>query len=167
MKDQTSRCATRKVMTMGRTKLGYPRIATGGFALLCLGIGAGPIYAHKEKHTAEQLKAFDDVFMEQVKIGDLLFHGDEETQKRLGVTLSKTGTACAMCHPYASDTHPYQFPKFQEQMNEFATLRDMINWCIEKPSEGEKIDVSSPAMKALETYIIWSNKNSKLDPGTH
>jgi thiosulfate dehydrogenase len=152
---------------MDHSKLRYPSIAACVLALLALGINVGPAYAHKEKHTAEQLKAFDDLFMEQVKIGDLLFHGDAETQKRLGVQLSKTGTACAMCHPYASDTHPYQFPKYQEQMSAFATLRDMINWCIEKPSEGEKIDVSSDAMKALEAYILWSNKNSKLDPGTH
>ena len=149
------------------TKLRYPSSVVSVIALLCLGIGGGPALAHKEKHTAEQLKAFNDAFMEQVTIGDLLFHGDDATQKRLGVTLSKTGTACAMCHPYASDTHPYQFPKYQEQMSAFATLRDMINWCIEKPSEGEKIDVSSDAMKALEAYIYWSNKNSKLDPGTH
>ena len=74
------------------------------------------------------------------KLGDLLFHGDAATEKQLGVKLSATGMACAMCHPYASDTHPHEFPKFQEQMEEFATLRDMINWCIEKPNEGEKID---------------------------
>ena len=123
--------------------------------------------AHKEKHTTEQLKAFEDVFMEQVRLGDLLFHGDEQTQKRLGVQLSTTGMACAMCHPSAADTHPHEFPKFQEQMNKFATLRDMINWCIEKPNQGVAIPVDSDAMKALETYIIWSNKGSKLDPGRH
>jgi len=123
--------------------------------------------AHKEKHTPEQLKAFEEAFMEQVKIGDLLFHGDGGTEKKLSVELSKTGMACAMCHPFASDTHPHEFPKFQEQMNKFATLRDMINWCIEKPNEGVKIDETGDAMKALETYIYWSNKNSKLDPGRH
>jgi len=153
-------------MLMRSPKLRYPLIAAGAVALL-LGIDAGPARAHKEAHTAEQLKAFQDVFIEQVKIGDLLFHGDGETQKRLGVQLSKTGMACAMCHPYTSDTHPHQFPKFQEQMNAFATLRDMINWCIEKPNEGEKIDVNSDAMKALEAYIYWSNRNSKLEPGVH
>jgi len=42
-------------------------------------------------------------------------------------------------------------------MGKFATLRDMINWCIEKPNQGEKIDSDSEAMKALETYIYWSN----------
>lgn len=129
--------------------------------------GARLASAHKEKHTPEQLKAFEDIFMEQVRVGDLLFHGDAATEKRLGVQLSKTGMACAMCHPFAADTHPYEFPKFQEQMNKFATLRDMINWCIEKPNEGVMIDVDSEAMKALEAYIYWSNRGSKLDPGRH
>jgi thiosulfate dehydrogenase len=72
-----------------------------------------------------------------------------------------------MCHPYSSDTHAQEFPKFQEQMSSFATLRNMINWCIEKPNEGEKIDPDGAAMKALEAYIYWSNRNSKLDPGRH
>ena len=41
----------------------------------------------------------------------------------------------------------------------------MINWCIEKPNQGEKIDVDSDAMKALETYIYWSQSGSVLTPG--
>ncbi len=123
--------------------------------------------AHKEKHTAQQLKQFEEVFMEQVRVGDLLFHGDDATQKKLNVQLTKTGMACAMCHPFGSDVHPHEFPKFQEQIGQFATLRDMINWCIEKPNEGVKIDPDSPAMKALEAYMYWSNRGSKLDPGRH
>ena len=139
----------------------------GAAALLALSVDSEQAWAHKEKHTPEQLAAFDAVFMEQVRTGDLLFHGDAATEKRLGVKLSNTGMACAMCHPYTSDTHPQEFPKFQEQMSEFATLRDMINWCIEKPNEGEKIDPGGEAMKALEAYIYWSNRHSKLDPGRH
>lgn len=123
--------------------------------------------AHKAKHSAEQLSAFNEVFMEQVRIGDLLFHGDPSAQEQLGVNLSSTGMACAMCHPRAADTHPQEFPKFQEQMNLFATLRDMTNWCIEKPNQGEKIDPDGAAMKALEAYMIWSNRGSTLDPGRH
>jgi thiosulfate dehydrogenase len=123
--------------------------------------------AHQTVHTPEALKRFEELFMRQVEIGDLLFHGDKETEKKLGVNLSDTGMACAMCHPYASDTHPHEFPKWQEQMSKFATLRDMINWCIEKPNEGELLDSDSDAMKALEAYIYWSNRNSPLRPGTH
>jgi thiosulfate dehydrogenase len=123
--------------------------------------------AHKAQHTPEQLAAFEQAFMQQVEIGDALFHGDPATAESLGVNLSNTGMACAMCHPYASDTHPHEFPKWQEQMSKFATLRDMINWCIEKPNQGEIIDVDGEAMKALEAYIYWSNRNSPLRPGTH
>jgi thiosulfate dehydrogenase len=141
----------------------------------CIGVGLGltlaagshPALAHGSIHTPEQLKAFEDIFMQQVEIGDLLFHGDKGTADRLGVNLSNTGMACAMCHPFASDTHPHEFPKWQEQMSKFATLREMINWCIEKPNEGELIDTDGDAMKALEAYIYWSNRNSPLRPGTH
>ena len=123
--------------------------------------------AHKDKHAPEQLKAFEDVFMEQVRLGDLLFHGDEDSQKKLKVQLTRTGMACAMCHPFGSDIHPHEFPKFQEQVGKFSTLRDMINWCIEKPNEGVKLDSDSDAMKALEAYVYWSNRGSNLDPGRH
>lgn len=152
---------------MKTKQIRYPLLAAGVSLVLLMAAVNDEAFAHKEKHTADQLQAFDDVFMEQVKMGDLLFHGDPDAQKKMGVALSKTGMACAMCHPFTSDTHPHEFPKFQEQMNEFAALRNMINWCIEKPNEGEKIDPDGPAMKALETYIYWSNRNSKLDVGRH
>ncbi len=154
---------------MKRQRLRYSLISAG-VLIGVLGLLAGVTdwaFAHKVKHTRGQIQAFSEVFMEQVRIGDLLFHGDQATEKEMGVTLSKTAMACAMCHPFTADVHPYEFPKFQEQMNEFATLRDMINWCIEKPNEGEKIDPDGEAMKALETYIYWSNRGSKLDPGRH
>jgi len=135
--------------------------------LVGVAILIGPAQANKDPVKPQQLDAYNQVFMDEVKKGDLLFHGDEATAKKMGVKLSGTGMACAMCHPFASDTHPYTFPKFQASMNEFATLRDMINWCIEKPNQGEKIDPQSEAMKALEAYIYWSNKGSVLTPGKY
>ena len=141
------------------------RVALGFCAVLL--VSSDQLPAHETPHTPEQLQAYEEVFMDQVRIGDLLFHGDAETEKKMGVKLSHTGMACAMCHPFVSDTHPYEFPKFQEQMEEFATLRDMINWCIEKPNEGEKIDPDGPAMKALEAYIYHSARGSQLDAGRH
>lgn len=152
---------------MARKKLPSSRAMAAMAAFAVLASGTIIAFAHKEPHTAEQLKAFDDVFITQVKLGDDLFHGDPAAEKSAGTKLSRTGMACAMCHPFASDTHPHEFPKFQEQINGFATLRDMINWCIEKPNEGEKLAPDSEAMKALEAYIYYSNRNSKLDPGRH
>jgi thiosulfate dehydrogenase len=147
----------------------YAQVALGAAlaAAVVLGVAEQRALAHKERHSPEQLKAFEDVFMEQVRLGDQLFHGDEQAEKQMSTQLSKTGMACAMCHPFASDTHPHEFPKFQEQMNKFATLRDMINWCIEKPNEGVALAPDSEAMKALEAYITWSNKGSRLDAGRH
>ena len=152
-------------MRLTRSTLAVSAVLLAVVALMTM--GANRALAHKEKHTPGQLKIFEDLFMEQVKLGDLLFHGDGATEKKLNAQLSKTGMACAMCHPFASDTHPHEFPKFQEQMNKFATLRDMINWCIEKPNEGIKINDDSDAMKALEAYIYWSNRGSRLDAGRH
>ncbi|AWM29337.1 c-type cytochrome [Sinorhizobium fredii] len=139
--------------------------AAGSIALAAVLVG--PASAHKDPVSPEQLKIYQEAFMEEVRKGDLLFHGDQATADAMGVgtSLSKTGMACAMCHPMASDTHPQAFPKFQAQMAKFATLRDMINWCIEKPNQGEKIDPESEAMKALEAYITWSNTGSVLQPG--
>jgi thiosulfate dehydrogenase len=136
-------------------------------ALTAVAILVGPAKANKDPVTPQQLDAYQQVFLDEVKKGDLLFHGDDATAKKMGVKLSGTGMACAMCHPFASDTHPMSFPKFQVSMNEFATLRDMINWCIEKPNQGEKIDPNSEAMKALEAYITWSNTGSVLSPGKY
>jgi thiosulfate dehydrogenase len=136
-------------------------------AVAVLAVFAGPAVANKDPVTPEQLKAYEEVFMEEVRKGDLLFHGDGAIAKKMGVKLSTTGFACAMCHPMTSDTHPQAFPKYQVSMAKFATLRDMINWCIEKPMQGEKIDIDSEAMKALEAYIYWSNTGSVLVPGKY
>jgi thiosulfate dehydrogenase len=136
-------------------------------ALAVAAVLGGPAKANKDPVTPQQLEAYQQVFMDQVKKGDLLFHGDEAIQKEMGIKLTATGMACAMCHPFASDTHPQAFPKFQVSMNQFATLRDMINWCIEKPNQGEKINPDSEAMKALEAYIYWSNTGSVMVPGKY
>jgi thiosulfate dehydrogenase len=142
--------------------LGVVALFAGVILFLVTGTGS----AHKKRHSAADMQAFDDAYMEVVKMGDALFHGGGP-QKDLGITMSKTGMACAMCHPFASDVHPHQFPKFQEQMSEVAGLREMINWCIEKPNEGVKIGIDSEAMIALEAYIMWSHKGTIIDPGTH
>lgn len=136
-------------------------------ALASVAIVIGPADAHKTPVTPQQLQAYEQAFMEEVIKGDKLFHGDADLAKSMGVKLSSTGMACAMCHPMAADTHPHSYPKFQAQIGNFATLRDMINWCIEKPNQGEKIDSDSPAMKALEAYIYWSNTGSVLVPGKY
>lgn len=129
-------------------------------AALALGHGA---YAANDGKTREDIAQFNEVFLEYVAKGDLLWHGNKVD----GVQLGSSGMACAMCHPHAADTHPYQFPKFQVSMSKFATLEEMINWCIEKPTAGTAIPLDSDTMRALVAYITWSNRGAQLDPGKY
>ena len=153
-------------MTSYKSRHGLLGSAAAAAFALALAAPA-PSRADRAPVTQEQLAQFDAAFMAQVKKGDLLFHGDAETAKAMGVTLSETGMACAMCHPMASNTHPGSFPKFQATMGKFAALRDMVNWCIVHPNQGQEIDSDSAAMKALEAYIYWSNTGSVLDTGKY
>ena len=59
-------------MNMANKKLRYPLITAGVAVLFFLAVDTEPAFAHKEKHTAEQMQAFEEVFMEQVKTGDQL-----------------------------------------------------------------------------------------------
>jgi thiosulfate dehydrogenase len=123
--------------------------------------------AQRKPTTPEQLKQYQEVLLEEVRKGDLLFHGDAAMSKQLNVTMTTTGTACAMCHPMASDTHPGSFPKFQPSMGRFVVLRDMVNWCIANVTNGTAVSGDSDAMRALEAYIYWSNSGSVLSTGKY
>ena len=141
-------------------------VLCAGLALLALGF-SGYAIAERKSTTPEQLKKYQDAFMEEVRKGDLLFHGDAGMTKEMGVTISNMGMPCAICHPMASDTHPGSFPKYQPVIGQVVPLRDMVNWCIGNASRGIPIDPGSDAMKALEAYIYWSNSGSVLSTGKY
>ncbi len=90
--------------------------------------------------------------------GDRLFHSDE---------IGSNGIACAMCHPHASGTHPETYPKFQTQLKKVALLRDMVNWCILNPLEGEELAADDPRMMALEAYILAQRNGKVIEVGKH
>ncbi len=165
-KAKTERYRVRHLMGLGALAGAFTLAATLVFSGVVRDV-IGPAYAHKEHHQEDELQIFEEIFMEYVILGDRLFHGDAELEEEMGVNLSDTGMACAMCHPFAKDTNPHEFPKFQEQMGEFSTLAGMTNWCIDNPNQGEEIDVDSEAMKALEAYQYWSHDGSVLNPGVH
>ena len=117
------------------------------------------ILAHgKVTHTPRELKIFESELNSLIKKGYALFHSAE---------LGTNGISCDMCHPDASNTHPETYPKFQTQLKEVALLRDMINWCIENPQEGEKLSGDDPQMKALEAYILSARKGVPMEFGKH
>jgi cytochrome c553 len=90
--------------------------------------------------------------------GSTVFHSGDE----LGSTVA---VSCDMCHPDAANTHPETYPKYQVQLGRTVLLRDMINWCIEHPVRGTKLDADDPKMRALEAYITAQRKGKALDYG--
>ncbi len=92
--------------------------------------------------------------------GSRIFHD----AKALGSTVS---VSCDMCHPNASNTHPETYPKFQTQLGRVALLRDMINWCVQNPVRGAKLDPDGATMRALEAYILAERKGTVMNYGKH
>jgi len=96
----------------------------------------------------------------EVDIGNKIFHSDKE----IGST---NGVSCAMCHPNGANTHPETYPKFQVQLKRVALLRDMVNWCIENPCRGKKLEPDDPKMRAVEAYIMSQRKGVAMAAGKH
>jgi hypothetical protein len=92
--------------------------------------------------------------------GSRIFHDADQ----LGSTVA---VSCDMCHPHAANTHPETYPKFQTQLGRVVLLRDMINWCVQNPVRGEKLDPDGPTMRALEAYIQAQRKGVPMDYGKH
>ena len=90
--------------------------------------------------------------------GSTVFHSGDALWSQIAVS-------CDMCHPDASNTHPETYPKFQPQLGRVALLRDMINWCIEHPVRGKKLEPDSANMRALEAYIMAQRKGSPMNYG--
>ena len=81
--------------------------------------------------------------------------------------LGTNGVACGQCHPNAANTHPETYPKFQKQLGRVVALREMINWCIMNPLEGETLALDDRQMIALEAYATYERRGVALEPGKH
>ncbi len=125
--------------------------------LLKGGQGEGHTYG---QYTERDLLMWSRETEKLVVEGSRIFHDAD----LLGSTVA---VSCDMCHPDASNTHPETYPKFQTQMGRVVLLRDMINWCIERPVRGKRFDPDDPRMRALEAYIYAQRKGEPLNYGKH
>ena len=125
-----------------------------GLVVLCV----AALMAHADPFTQEDLKKWDEAYQGIRNEGEKLFHSSQ---------LGKNSVSCDMCHPNGADTHPETYPKFQKQLGKVVGLRDMINWCIQNPLEGQPLAADDPKMVALEAYITWERRGVKLEPGKH
>jgi thiosulfate dehydrogenase len=133
---------------------------TVGVALAAatLAVIASGLVAWADEFTKEDLARWEEEYMSVVKTGRSLWVSPE---------LGTNGVACAQCHPNGTNTHPETYPKFQQQLGRVATLRDMINWCLRNPLEGEPLELDDPRMVAIEAYLAYERRGVALAPGKH
>jgi thiosulfate dehydrogenase len=129
-------------------------IAASGLAL-ALALAAG---AAADEFKKEDVERWGKEYLTVVAKGRELF-----TSPKLGTN----GVACAQCHPNAANTHPETYPKFQKQLGRVIALREMINWCLRQPLEGQPLALDAPDMIALEAYVHHERRGVKLEPGKH
>jgi thiosulfate dehydrogenase len=146
-----ARISRDEVITLSVDGLPYEHYVPGGPVPIQLVHG-------KAVHTPREEAIWKAELDKLVKEGDRLFHSDE---------IGTNGVACAMCHPNASNTHPETYPKFQTQLKKVALLRDMVNWCILNPLEGQELPENDPRMKALEAYILSQRMEKPIAVGKH
>lgn len=119
-------------------------------------LGLRPVSA--DEFTQEDLKRWEQEFMSVVEKGRALWGSPE---------LGTNGVACGQCHPNAANTHPETYPKFQKQLGKVIALREMINWCLRNPLEGQPLALDDPRMVALEAYAAYERRGVKMEPGKH
>jgi cytochrome c len=125
---------------------------------LVLMVGLIPVQVDADEFTNEDLERWEGEFMSVVNYGrELWVSGD----------MGGNGVACAQCHPNAANTHPETYPKFQQQLGKVIGLRDMINWCLMNPLEGDVLELDSREMIAMEAYVHYERRGVKLQPGKH
>jgi thiosulfate dehydrogenase len=146
-----ARISRDEVVTLSVDGLPFQHYVPGGPAPIELAHG-------KAVHSPREEAIWKAELDKLVKEGDRLFHSDE---------IGANGVACAMCHPHASNTHPETYPKFQTQLKKVALLRDMVNWCIINPLEGQELAENDPRMKALEAYILSQRSGQTIAVGKH
>jgi len=111
-----------------------------------------------DEFTKEDLERWEKEYMSVVQKGRELWTSPD---------LGTNGVACAQCHPNAANTHPETYPKFQQQLGRVATLREMINWCIQQPLEGQPLGLDDAKMVAIETYVAYERRGVAMAPGKH
>jgi cytochrome c len=111
-----------------------------------------------DEFTEEDVERYTQEYMSVVEKGRALWGSGD---------LGTNGVACGQCHPNAANTHPETYPKFQKQLGKVIPLRDMINWCLLNPLEGEPLELDSAEMIALEAYVAYERRGVELAPGKH
>jgi len=134
------------------------KIAGAAALAIALALIVGGWANRADEFAQKDLDRWNDEFMSVVETGRELWGSPD---------LGTNGVACGQCHPNAANSHPETYPKFQQQLGRVVAFRDMINWCLMNPLEGEPLKLDDPKMVAMEAYATYERRGVALAPGKH
>ena len=126
-------------------------------AVLILLLAATTAVVRTDEFTEKDIERWDKEYLSVVEYGRELWVSP----------LGSNEVSCAQCHPNGANTHPETYPKFQQQLGKVIALRDMINWCLRNPLEGDPLELDSAEMIAIEAYLMHERKGVAIAPGKH
>ncbi len=132
------------------------RVGLVAASFLVVGLFGGQAFG--DEFTEEDVKHWMDEYQVAAKEGRELW-----TSGALG----PHGVACAPGQPNGANTPRQTYPKYQKQLGKVVAIREMINWCIQNPLQGEPLPLDSKKMTAIEAYLAWERRGVKLTPGKH
>jgi thiosulfate dehydrogenase len=141
---------------MMRATKNVRRLVTVG-VVLSAGAVASTVLA-RAPFTEEELAQQKDALYEMVQQGYDMWHGTMPS-------MTTNGLACGNCHPDSAASNPQTFPKYMTMYGKVIPWQEMVNWCIENPQLGERIDPTSDEMTALKAYAMYLHRGKPIEPG--
>jgi thiosulfate dehydrogenase len=108
--------------------------------------------------TDEELAQQKDALYESIQQGFDMWHGSKPS-------MTSNGLACGNCHPDTAASNPQTFPKYMSMYGEVVPWQEMVNWCIENPQLGERLDPASAEMTAMKAYAMYLHRGIPIEPG--
>jgi thiosulfate dehydrogenase len=131
--------------------------------ILSVGAVAGAIAATstvmaRAPFTEEELQQQKDALYESIQLGYDIWHGSKPS-------MTTNGLACANCHPDTAASNPQTFPKYMTMYGKVVPWQEMVNWCIENPQLGERLEATSDEMTAMKAYAMYLHRGKPIEPG--
>jgi len=120
-------------------------------------LAAGTTWA-RAPFTEEELAEQKAALLESINQGYNLWHGSRPD-------MTTVGLACGNCHPDTAASNPQTFPKYMTMYGKVVPFREMVNWCIENPQLGKRLDVNGDDMTAMEAYAFYLHRGKEITPG--
>lgn len=139
-----------------RKKMNIGQFMTAGIVVAAMSASgaalAGPPF------TDEQLQEQMDALYASAQLGYDLWHGSKPS-------MTTNGLACGNCHPDTAAANPQTFPKYMTMYGKVVPFQEMVNWCIENPQLGERLDPNGDEMTAMKAYAMYLHRGQPIRTG--